>query len=59
MLIRTWTTKDGERIPLNKMERSHIINCINKIQRSRKGWRKEWLEPLMLELEIRDMQDRL
>lgn len=53
MLVRTWICADGRAIPLNQMEESHIIACIRKIQRSRKGWRRHWLEPLQLELEIR------
>lgn len=58
MLVRTWICADGRAIPLNKMETSHIIRCISKIQRSRKGWRREWLEPLQLELEIRRLMNQ-
>jgi hypothetical protein len=57
MLIRSWLTARGELIPLNKMERSHILNCINLILR-KNGWRRDWLPALYLELEIRDIQGR-
>lgn len=59
MLTRIWVCRDGRKIALEHMDRSHILNCINKILRSRSGWRKEWLEPLELELEIRDIKRRM
>jgi hypothetical protein len=49
-----WVTKDGRRIPVRRMERRHLLNCIDKIQRSKKGWRREYLDRLVLELQIRD-----
>ncbi len=55
---RIWETADGRLVPVSQMETSHIINCIRKIQRSRKGWRKEYLDRLLLEIEIRNMRDR-
>ena len=54
MLVRVWITRDGTPVPLNRMTESHIVNCIRKIERSR-NWRKAWLEPLRLELEIRSL----
>ena len=30
---RIWTTKDGERIPVEAMEESHIANCIRMLQK--------------------------
>ena len=27
-----WTTKNGDEIPLSKMETRHIINCINLLE---------------------------
>ena len=52
MLVRVWQCADGRWIPLNQMSERHIVNCINMILR-RRNWRREWLEPLELELEIR------
>lgn len=40
---------------VHQMEDSHIANAIAKIQRSSKGWRREWLERLQLEQQIRNM----
>lgn len=54
MLELIWVTARGERMPVSKMETSHIENCIRKIERSRKGWRRDYLERLRLELYIRD-----
>lgn len=50
MYDQIWVTAKGEAILVSKMDTSHIINCIRKIQRSRTGWRKEYLERLELEL---------
>jgi hypothetical protein len=58
MLELVWVTKDGKRLLVSRMETSHIHNCIAKIERSRKGWRREYLERLKLELEIRAMGER-
>jgi hypothetical protein len=49
-----WITKDGRRILVRQMERRHLLNCIDKIERSR-GWRREYLERLKMELEIRSI----
>lgn len=53
MFSPIWITAKGEHLSISQMTTSHIINCIRKIQRSRKGWRREYLERLLLELEIR------
>lgn len=53
-----WTCKDGRSILVSQMETSHIINCIAKIERSRRCWRIEYLERLRLELFIRDLGAR-
>ena len=50
-----WVTKDERSIPICNMDTDHIMNCIRKIQRNRKGWRKEYLTRLNLELEIRTL----
>jgi hypothetical protein len=54
-----WVTKDGKRLRVSQMTTSHIINCINKIQRHMahgKPWRTEYLERLNLELELRALK---
>ena len=53
-----WTCADGRQVLVSQMEYSHLLNCISKIHRSRKGWRKEYLPRLLLELDIRDIQGR-
>jgi hypothetical protein len=50
-----WITRDGRSYLVSQMTTSHIINCIRKIQRSQKGWRREYLERLKLELTIRSL----
>lgn len=57
MLVRVWQCADGRLIPLNQMDRSHILNCIARIQR-KGNWRRDWLEPLQLELNIRDLTSK-
>jgi hypothetical protein len=54
-----WICKDGRQILVSAMETSHIHNCIAKILRSRRGWRREYLPRLQLELLIRSMKDKL
>lgn len=39
---------------VGQMDDRHLHNAIAKIERSR-GWRKEWLPRLYLELEIRSL----
>lgn len=53
-----WITAKGERILVSNMDTSHINACIAKIRRSRKGWRKEYLPRLELELDIRSLNLR-
>lgn len=53
-----WVCKDGRKILVSNMEYSHLLNCIAKIQRSKTGWRKEYLNRLEIELTIRDIQGR-
>lgn len=56
MLDRIWITARGERIPVSQMETSHIISCIRRIQR-KNGWRRQYLERLQLELNIRRLRE--
>lgn len=49
-----WITRDGRRYLVREMETRHIINCVRMIQRSKTGWRREYLDRLLLELAIRD-----
>lgn len=48
-----WVCKDGRTLKVKEMTNSHLSNSIAKIQRSRNGWRREWLGRLLLEREIR------
>ncbi len=54
MLIPVWQCKDGRLIPVNQMTDSHLANCIARIIRL--NWRREWLERLQLEQQIRSMK---
>ena len=58
MLDPIWTTRGGTNLRISQMTTPHIQNAIAMIQRSRTGWRREYLERLQLELEIRNMKDR-
>jgi hypothetical protein len=49
-----WVTADKRHLRISQMEERHIRNCIALIRR-RKGWRKEYLERLELELYIRSL----
>lgn len=53
-----WVTAKGQHILVSNMDYSHLLACIAKIKRSRKGWRKEYLPRLELELTIRDIKGR-
>jgi hypothetical protein len=53
-----WECADGRTVLVSQMEYSHLLNCIAKIRRSRKGWRKEYLPRLELELTIREIKGR-
>lgn len=48
-----WRCADGRQILVSQMETRHLANCINKILCSRNGWRRQYLERLQLELQIR------
>ena len=50
-----WTCRDGRRVRIGEMTDSHLANCIAKIQRSPRGWRRWWLDRLLLEQQIRSM----
>lgn len=52
-----WQCADGRLIPVRQMEYSHLLNCIAKIQRDG-TWRRKYLDRLLLELTIRDMEGR-
>lgn len=54
MLDPTWECRDGRRIPLSKMTKRHIENCIARVVKH--GWRLEWLEDLETELEVRRLR---
>lgn len=56
MMDTVWTCADGRKVLVSKMEYSHLLNCIAKIRRSRKGWRREYLPRLELELTIRSIK---
>ena len=46
-----WVCNDGVKVFIEDMTSEHIKNCINKIQMD--NFRKEWLEILEYELELR------
>jgi hypothetical protein len=48
-----WLCKDGRIIAIEDMDTSHLTNCVAKIRRSSRGWRKQYLEPMVAELESR------
>lgn len=35
--FKVWKTKDGQRIPINKMDTDHIKNCINFLSKDKKN----------------------
>lgn len=47
-----WTTKDGNKIPLSKMETRHICNCIRLLE-SKHMYHHKWYRILQNELERR------
>lgn len=47
---KIWVTQDHKKIPIKKMETSHIKNCIKKIEGSKFKWRPEYYELLKQEL---------
>jgi hypothetical protein len=57
MQDKIWITKDGRMIPVRQMELSHVHAAIALILR-RRNWRRDFLERLNLELQIRNMPQR-
>lgn len=55
--LEYWATSKGERILVEEMNTSHIMNSIRKIK-STPGWRDEWLSVLEDELSKRGMISR-
>jgi hypothetical protein len=51
-----WKCRDGREMKIGDMTDSHLANCIAKILRSRKGWRREYLDRLQLERVIRSIK---
>lgn len=47
-----WTTKDGNKIPLSKMETRHICNCIRLLE-SKHMYHHKWYRIFQNELERR------
>lgn len=47
-----WTTKDGNKIPLSKMETRHICNCIRLLE-SKHMYKHKWYRIFQNELERR------
>ncbi len=47
-----WEAKDGRRTPIKEMATAHLVNAVRLIQLHR-GWRQEFLEPMMKELNKR------
>lgn len=37
-----WRTKDGRRIPVSEMERSHLVNALHFVRRKRRHWEREF-----------------
>lgn len=48
-----WRCADGRLVLVSHMDDRHLHNCIAKIMRSRKGWRRQYLDRLLLEVTIR------
>jgi hypothetical protein len=53
-----WTTADGRQVPVSLMTDSHLHNSIAKILRSKRGWRRQYLDRLLLEVTIRSIRGR-
>lgn len=52
MKDRIWVCKDGHYMLVSQMATTHIRNAIAMIERSKKGWRRDFLPRLYLELDI-------
>lgn len=50
LIHKIWVTRDKVEIPINKMETSHIKNCIKCIEKSNFKWRPEYYKLLKQEL---------
>ena len=50
-----WRCADGRLIPVRQMTDSHLHNCIRMIL-SKRSWRREYLDRLLLEVEIRRIE---
>jgi hypothetical protein len=48
-----WVTREGEHIPVGRMETRHIKNCIAMIYR-RYPWRKQYLVRMEFEVHLRE-----
>jgi hypothetical protein len=51
MYDRIWKCRDGRELPVGRMSSRHIVHSIRLIRRT--GWRREFLDRLVLELEMR------
>lgn len=57
--VSTWTTINGEVIPIKEMKSSHILNCIKLIKHRRalgKPWREQYMTILLGELVHRNFK---
>ena len=48
-----WTTKDGRKINTNKMDESHILNCINMLKRNHSPFADLYISMFQKELKKR------
>ena len=48
-----WTTKDGKKININKMDESYILNCINMLKRNHSPFANLYIPMFQKELEKR------
>jgi len=46
-----WTCRDGRQLLVSEMSDQHLANCVRLIQLT--GWRRRYLDRLLLELDIR------
>jgi hypothetical protein len=47
-----WICADGRQVMVSDMADDHLHNCIDRIL-SRRNWRRQYLDRLLLEVEIR------
>jgi hypothetical protein len=55
MMDTLWRTRDGQLVLVSQMSDSHLHHSIAMILRSKKGWRREYLDRLLLEVTIRSL----